>query len=320
MDINQVSARSVGVALATHNGEKFLHAQLASIFAQSRLPDAIVIVDDASTDGTIEIIKTFMRECNVNVRLIHHHKNLGSSLSFKEAIIACDTDVIFLCDQDDIWLHDKIETMLCLKNRFQADIVFSNSMIFQDTTGRCKGTMFDSLSFTKDEIMRVVGGSALNVLLKKNVITGASMAFSSKVKQYLTQLNASTPHDYYIGLVGAYYGLKFAVLTRSLSLYRQHQHQVTGAPRGVIRGLKNRYSSVSASLDTLTALGLEVQEDKNSSKPEWCLVKVYSMHLCARRSILSRKRVVRRIIAEVISLRYFTLSNGLRTLIGDLLG
>jgi glycosyltransferase involved in cell wall biosynthesis len=43
---------TVSIALATYNGEAHLGAQLESYLAQERLPDELILSDDASTDGT----------------------------------------------------------------------------------------------------------------------------------------------------------------------------------------------------------------------------------------------------------------------------
>ena len=46
----------IGVLIATYNGEKFIKEQLVSILNQTVKPDEIIISDDGSTDGTLEII------------------------------------------------------------------------------------------------------------------------------------------------------------------------------------------------------------------------------------------------------------------------
>ena len=52
----------VSVAMATYNGEKYIESQLRSVLSQIRQPDEVVITDDCSTDGTVEIINRFISE------------------------------------------------------------------------------------------------------------------------------------------------------------------------------------------------------------------------------------------------------------------
>ena len=53
--------KTVGVVIATYNGENFLNEQLQSIIIQTKRPEKIIIVDDCSTDRTKEIIKEYAK-------------------------------------------------------------------------------------------------------------------------------------------------------------------------------------------------------------------------------------------------------------------
>jgi len=61
---------SISVAMTTFQGEKYLNEQLAAILEQTRLPDEIVIGDDASTDDTWSILRAFEEASPVPVRLL----------------------------------------------------------------------------------------------------------------------------------------------------------------------------------------------------------------------------------------------------------
>ncbi|MFR2988353.1 MAG: glycosyltransferase, partial [Faecalibacillus sp.] len=52
----------ISIAMATFNGENFVNLQLKSIIMQTLKPDEIVIVDDCSSDSTIDIINNFKKE------------------------------------------------------------------------------------------------------------------------------------------------------------------------------------------------------------------------------------------------------------------
>jgi glycosyltransferase involved in cell wall biosynthesis len=49
----------LSIAMCTYNGTQYLQEQLDSIAAQTRLPDELVVCDDGSSDGTIEMVKVF---------------------------------------------------------------------------------------------------------------------------------------------------------------------------------------------------------------------------------------------------------------------
>ena len=101
---------SLSVALASYNGERYIAEQLDSIARQTRLPDELIISDDASTDSTPAIVHEFAQRVPFPVRFLQHER-LGSTGNFELAIAACQGDIIFLCDQDDVWYPNKIEVI-----------------------------------------------------------------------------------------------------------------------------------------------------------------------------------------------------------------
>ena len=56
----------ISVAMATYNGEVYLRKQLDSILHQSLPVDEIIICDDQSSDGTVDIIQEYIKQHTVN--------------------------------------------------------------------------------------------------------------------------------------------------------------------------------------------------------------------------------------------------------------
>jgi len=100
--------KSISVALATYNGRLYLTEQLASLVAQHRPPDELVVSDDRSTDGTVELLEEFARTAPFRVRIYRNERNLGVLRNFEKALSLCEGDIVFLSDQDDVWLPEKI--------------------------------------------------------------------------------------------------------------------------------------------------------------------------------------------------------------------
>lgn len=101
------------VVISTYNGEKYIIEQLESIYNQIRQPDEVLIKDDCSTDTTVELVKAYIQDHNLQNqwKLIVNEKNLGWRRNFIELIKFASGDLIFLCDQDDIWMAEKIRKM-----------------------------------------------------------------------------------------------------------------------------------------------------------------------------------------------------------------
>lgn len=104
---------TVGVAVALYNGKKFIRCQLDCLRDQSQSPDKVVLCDDGSKDGTVEIVREYISEYGLQARweLVENSQNLGYARNFYKAMNLCATDLIFLCDQDDLWEKDKIKRM-----------------------------------------------------------------------------------------------------------------------------------------------------------------------------------------------------------------
>jgi glycosyltransferase involved in cell wall biosynthesis len=95
--------------MATYNGGKYLTRQLDSILSQIKSKDEVVIVDDCSTDDTVEIIKNY--NCN-NIKLFLNDRNQGHVKSFEKAIGLASNDIILLSDQDDVWLPERLNKLI----------------------------------------------------------------------------------------------------------------------------------------------------------------------------------------------------------------
>lgn len=99
----------ISVAITTYKGARFLREQLDSLYAQTLLPDEVIVCDDASTDGTIDILEEYHNK--YGLKYFINDTGLGCNRNFFKAINLCSGDYICICDQDDIWLPNKIETL-----------------------------------------------------------------------------------------------------------------------------------------------------------------------------------------------------------------
>lgn len=111
MQTNNDTDPLVSVALCTYNGAAYLKAQLETIVKQTYPRLEIVIVDDGSTDNTIQIIEE-MQSVDSRIHFFRNEKNLGYNKNFEMAFSLCHGNFIAIADQDDIWELNKIEYMM----------------------------------------------------------------------------------------------------------------------------------------------------------------------------------------------------------------
>lgn len=97
----------VKVLLSAYNGVRYIEEQIESILAQSVEGIELIVRDDGSTDGTIEILKKYEDKGLIQLEL---GKNVGFVASFFWLVEnSGDGDYFFFSDQDDVWFPDKVE-------------------------------------------------------------------------------------------------------------------------------------------------------------------------------------------------------------------
>lgn len=95
--------------MATYNGERYVSEQIESILPQLRDGDELVIVDDASTDGTVALISAME---DPRIRLVRLERNVGYVRAFERAISLAQAEVVMFSDQDDIWTEGRVDALV----------------------------------------------------------------------------------------------------------------------------------------------------------------------------------------------------------------
>ena len=99
----------VNILLSTYNGEQYLKEQVKSIQDQTYQDWQLLIRDDGSSDGTVEIIQELVAQ-DERIRFINQGaiENLGVIKSFHALLKYEKADLYCFSDQDDVWLPEKI--------------------------------------------------------------------------------------------------------------------------------------------------------------------------------------------------------------------
>ena len=100
----------ISVVIPTYNAGRFIDDAVRSIWMQTVRPLEIIVVDDASTDGTIGRVAQLADRSRVPLRLIRRGSNFGApSKPMNEGVRAAKGELICIIDQDDVWLPTKLE-------------------------------------------------------------------------------------------------------------------------------------------------------------------------------------------------------------------
>jgi glycosyltransferase involved in cell wall biosynthesis len=220
--------------MCTYNGARYLPAQLQSIAAQTRPPDELIVCDDGSTDETRRMVADFASSSSFPVRAYVNERNLGAAQNFARAISLCEGDVIALADQDDYWLTGKLARVEReFDARAGAGLVFTDAEMIDEDSRPLGYRAWQSewVKFGAFEKRLVEDGRSLEVLLARNVVTGASMAFRTELRELILPVpdEPGLLHDYWIALVAAAVS-RLAYVDEPLVGYRRHAAQHTGLP------------------------------------------------------------------------------------------
>ncbi len=115
----------VSIITPTFNSEEFLSQTIDSILNQSYKAWELIIVDDYSTDNTIQLIDTYQKK-HSNISLIQNTTNQGAGVSRNKGIIAAKGDFIAFLDADDLWKPNKLEVQINLMIKNNLDVCFSS--------------------------------------------------------------------------------------------------------------------------------------------------------------------------------------------------
>ncbi len=200
----------VSVCMATYNGERFLADQLTSILSQLSDSDEIIIVDDASRDGTIAIVNSFGDR---RVRLLQQERNQGVLKTFERALREAKGEIIFLADQDDVWREDKVSKVMArFSSHPDVSLVQSDHAIID-----AKGNTVLESRYKVDPFHSGV----LRTFLR-NRYYGCAMAFRRSILEYCLPFPEDIPmHDMWIGTINQFAG-KAVLIDEPLVYYRRH--------------------------------------------------------------------------------------------------
>ena len=222
----------VSVVVCTYNGEKYLREQLQSILDQTMPPDEIIVSDDGSTDSTLEIIEELASSYGVAQtpvwRVETRTKPLGVSGNFASALTKARGEFIALADQDDVWESERVEKGLAHFN--DGVLLVHSDATLIEASGRPTGTLMSALRLTSSERRNLLSGRALDTLLRRNVVTGATTMIRPSLLEQALPIPEGWVHDEWLALVAAAQG-GVVFQEDSLIRYRQHGNNEIGASK-----------------------------------------------------------------------------------------
>lgn len=208
------------VLLSTYNGERFLEELLNSVIMQEQVDVDLLIRDDGSSDGTLDIIEKYKSKVNIKC---YKGENVKTANSFKQLIyMANDTyDYYALCDQDDVWKSSKLISGIRLLEGIDHPALYSSACEIVD----------ENLNYIK------LGGDKKNDFMNPLYdmvmygTAGCTFVFNKQLLIKLKEhdITSISMHDTWISFVCYAVGGYMYSDENTYILYRQHGTNVIGA-------------------------------------------------------------------------------------------
>lgn len=213
--MNEANMQSVmaTVIMAAYNTEEYIEEAIDSILQQSYKNFELLIVEDASTDGTLDVIKKYT---DSRIRLIKNAENLGQTKCLNIGIREASGKYILIMDSDDIALPDRLKIQIEFMEQ-NPEIVAAGSWL----KGFGKKNYVLQTPPEHDEIraLLVLGNVVANTtfIIRKSILDTYDVQYNESIRY---------AQDYYFIEEMSTRG-KIAVIPQVLMKYRTHDKQVS---------------------------------------------------------------------------------------------
>ena len=217
----------ISVIIPVYNSRDYIKDTLISVINQSLKPFEIIIINDCSSDDTInEIISLTKNTHDINIVLLNNISNLGVAASRNHGILNAKGDYLAFCDSDDIWHKDKLYIQLPF-------------LLNYPIVGSCYNT-FNNLT-NPIKTIKLNGHYKFKDFLTENYIAMSSVILNKKNLDITSDLFESVFHEdylFWLKLLKKNKNLEVLILPDILFSYRVHDKNIS---RGIIKKIKGTY-------------------------------------------------------------------------------
>ena len=165
---------NISIVMPAYNSSEYIKETITSVMGQTHREWELIIVDDASTDDTVEIIESYMA-LDSRIKLIKLEANFGAPAGPRNrGVINSIYDWIAFIDSDDLWHVKKLEQQIRVIVETKAQFVSSQMMRFSlSTYFDCSSILDDYIPFKRIPYLRQLlryGTPTSSVLVKKEIM------------------------------------------------------------------------------------------------------------------------------------------------------
>ena len=149
---------TLGVLITSHNNGSSIAESIYSVLSQSKKPDVIIVADDCSTDGSLELLQEFA-ENHAEIQLVERTEVVGVSANRDLAIRQMSVDYITTLDGDDLYLPGKLELEYAALQGSKSKVAFSNIAVLSRSGNFIQDTSAYSRGIAKEMLLMIASRS-----------------------------------------------------------------------------------------------------------------------------------------------------------------
>ena len=204
----------VSVIMPCYNMERYIADTILSVQGQTYTHWELLIVDDASTDGTAEVVKRFCDQ-DPRIRFFVKPSHSGIADSRNQCLQQATGRYLAFLDADDLWHPDKLEQQLAFVQERQAALCYS-AYDLVDENGKSLG-----------KTIHTAGDLDYTTYLKNTIIGCSTVMVDKELTGLVTVPEFRTSEDTATWLDLMKKGFKACALEQALTSYRIRAHSAS---------------------------------------------------------------------------------------------
>lgn len=142
----------VSIIIPAYNTEAYIKKAIESALEQTLTDIEVIIVDDASSDQTVEVAKSFTDQ---RVKVIINQQNLGVSAARNRALRAAQGEWVAILDSDDWYAPERLEKLVLLADTINADMITDDVYLIKDGATSPWSTLIQESGEHLDKILQI---------------------------------------------------------------------------------------------------------------------------------------------------------------------
>ena len=228
--ISDIRRAPVSVIIPLFNHEKYVETTLLSVAQQTRPPEEVIVIDDGSTDRSLELVNS-MRDL-VPGLIFWRHDNRGAHATLNSAMHRATQPFISILNSDDIYEPRRLERCLAAQSELDADLVVTAAKIVDQNGAEQRNEWYEAaVTFFED-----VGHWDLALINANFVLTTSNFFMKAELARSLGGFDdLRYAHDLDFLLRAVQSKGRLSWINEPLYCYRYHSNNTISEDHNAVR-------------------------------------------------------------------------------------